>query len=142
MAQLDPNIQLLSHIRLSLFRGESLKACLREFCREKGGNIANDIASLLVSYQQNKKMYDFVHTTTVERGLMLDLIWRGLHGDSIIMQVAELENELEKKAHIKIDQFIKLLPIKVLLVVMLFHFPALLILGFLPIINQLLGVLQ
>ena len=142
MAELDPNIQLLAHIRLSLSRGESLKSCLSQFCKHDQRKIGQHIASLMISHQQNKEMYDFVHTSSMERSLVLDLVWRGLKGESIYQHLKGLEQELETRAHAKLDQFIKTLPIKVLLVVMLFHFPALVILSLLPIVDKIMEAVK
>ena len=140
MVQLDPNLQLLAHIRLSIVRGISLKAAIQEFCRQHKAKISYDLTSLLISHQQNKAQYDLFDTVSDERSLVLDVIWRGLRGESIIQYLPQLESELETRAYNKLDAFFKILPIKVLLVVVFFHFPALLIISLLPIMNQILEV--
>ena len=140
MVELDPNLQLLAHVRLSIIRGISLKAAIQEFCKQYRTKISQDLASLLISLQQNKAQYDLFDTVSDERNLVLDVVWRGLRGESIIHYLPQLESELEARAYSKLDTFFKLLPIKVLLVVVFFHFPALLIISLLPIMNQILEV--
>lgn len=142
MVGLDPNLKLLGYIRLSLARGQSLKASISRYCTDNTGRLAKQLAGLLISYQQNKTEYGLLDTVSQERRLVLDIIWRGLKGETILKHLPQLEFELELKSHERLDHFLKTLPIKVLLVVILFHFPALLILSLIPILNQLLEVTQ
>ena len=140
MVELDPNLQFLAHLRLSIARGESLKATINDYCRFSRNKMGQHLSNLLISHHQNKPRYDLFDTVSEERALVMDLVWRGLKGESIVTYLPELESELELRAYERLDAFLKKLPIKVLLVVVFFHFPALLIVSLLPIMNIIMEV--
>jgi hypothetical protein len=138
---LDSNLNFLVQFRHSITRGEGMKAFLIRFASENHGPLSHQIAALLIAYQQRKENYDNINES-LERKLVLDLAWRCLKGEPVGHYLYDLERELEISLENKLELFIKALPIKVLLAVIFFQFPALIILAMLPVFHQILEVVK
>lgn len=142
MKSISSNLDFLVELRLSLARGDSFKSFMIFYCKEHTNSLAKQLSALLLSYQQNKPIYEFVSNNSPERELVLDLVWRALNGEPVLKHFSSLEDELICRAHTELDEKIKKLPIKVLLIVVFFHFPALLILALLPLLHEFIGALK
>lgn len=121
-------------LRLALECGDSVRVALkRERMRTPFDTLIHDFVFCVDQRGDLEKLFD--HLGTYERALF-ELIRAGLSGNKIYERVLEYEKELTAKCLDEIQKEIDLLPFKLMVPVLLFQFPAYLLLILGPIIQK------
>jgi len=135
MEGISPTLKLAMAVRQSLECGESVRNAVREYLMKNQDNAGRELSAWLAwqGGDQNQRT-----VRSPQRKVLFDLISRGLGGESILSQLAQLEEELSESAKIELERFSAALPLKALIPLLLLQFPALLILLFGPLLRQML----
>ncbi len=139
MENINPTIRLLLSVKLALERGESLRQGLRTYLLQGyGGDLPVLVAELLALKDQGLSITHLKHSlqSPYQRSL-IDIIERGLMGEAILPTLASLEPEIFQACMDELDQSTILLPMKALIPLLLFQFPAIAILFLSPLFAQL-----
>ncbi|MCB0412889.1 MAG: hypothetical protein KDD50_01055 [Bdellovibrionales bacterium] len=139
LENLAPPLVLLYEIKLSLARGDSIHSCLKHYFSENHDEYSNLVLKwyhlrerdVELSYQLLKSI------KSPYRRALLDLIEISLIGGSIFDYIEALEREILSACHSEIKEYLDILPLKTLLPLLLFQFPAYLLLMIGPMMNSL-----
>jgi hypothetical protein len=162
MESMTPSLRLIVCLRRSLERGESLRSGLRTFVQADDSPFAKHLAHWLVerTTRQNAEVLKpqsmpsappqtkspppqrvLPPLTPAERQLMA-VVERGMRGEPVAANLRELETEIVERCEAQMEAFIEILPLKALIPLMLFIFPAYLMLLLGPAVEQLLHSLR
>lgn len=140
MENLAPPLDLLLNIKMKLSNGESLRMALQNYLSEENEAFRKTTTSWLYFKTHNDleaiRIYQSIKSPY--RKILLDILWTGLQGNSILIRLEELEKDLVQACKMEIEKKIQVLPIKVLIPLLLFQFPAFLILLLGPIFRNFL----
>jgi hypothetical protein len=140
MEGLAPPLELLIVVKSALECGESVRTGIKKFLTSNQSEFAQIVSRWLFAMDQNAKPQDIVKSlSSSHRQALLRVLEQGLRGQTIMGLLVELEKEINDACAREIEQFIALLPIKLLVPLLLFQFPAYLILLLGPLIKQFLG---
>lgn len=139
MESLAPPLQLTLLVRTSIECGESVRIGIFKYIQCEQGEYVNQLRSWLVLYDQGAEEKSLKLVRGIKspyRRAVIDVLTQGLKGRSIYKNLIELEQEIKSAAERELAEYISLLPIKLLLPLLLFQFPAYLILILGPLIRQ------
>ncbi|GIL17097.1 MAG: hypothetical protein BroJett040_08480 [Oligoflexia bacterium] len=140
MEGLAPTLKFVLGLRLGLERGDSLRAALQRYLQCHSDDFTKKLSQFLSLRDQNRLDSNFfAKISSPYRRAVLQLVDRGLAGDSILQQVKILEIEIHEVCSAELDAFVAQLPFKVLLPLVLFVFPAFMILLLGPLVLSLLA---
>jgi hypothetical protein len=137
MEDLAPPLQLVLHLRAAIENGESVRAGLKQYLRSSQSDYASQVGKWFFKYE-NEETSSFEEIRGIYRRGVLRLAERGLRGETIYPVLCEMEMELIEVSRVEIEKFVQLLPVKLLLPLMLFQFPAYMILILGPLIKNFL----
>lgn len=144
MEGLAPPLQLIHHLRYCLEGGESTRSALISYLDSENDDFVKGLKTWFVAFQVGRDL-DLTHAhwmTSPHRKVLLDLIRIGLEGQPIYSHLCELEQEVLAACKDEIEEYLNILPMKVLVVLLLFQFPAFLLLLFGPLLHSLLIEIQ
>ncbi len=142
MEGLAPPLELLITVKSSLECGESVRTGILKYISTSRSEFAQTVSRWLFALDQNGKHLDIVKLIkSSHRQSILNVLEQGLRGQSIMFVLTELEKEMNDACKREMEQYIALLPIKLLIPLLLFQFPAYLILILGPLIKNFLGAL-
>lgn len=141
MESLNPSLRLIIQVREFLDRGDSIRACLREFARTDASPFANELGTWLF-HRENGRPYVVSEKRTMAEKFLFRLIDRGLNGEPIAGPLKELQDEVVEQCELQIEEFIALLPLKSLIPLLIFIFPAFMMLLLGPLAESLLTQLR
>ncbi len=142
MENLNPTLHLLLCARRALEKNQVVRIGIDRFLHESRSPFATTVAHWLSSLQ--KSQTDPIHRLRINplQKALLNLLQRGLKGESIYQQLVSLEEEVLEACQIEIQAFLLKLPVLMLIPMLLFQFPAFMILLFGPIVGQILTALN
>jgi hypothetical protein len=141
MENLAPTLEWIMRIRLKVETGSGVLSALKETLLSYSDELSADMRKLVIDVEMGSKKFEnnqVLQLNPYRRNLFL-LLARGIQGEPILNHLRELENETLFACEQEVEKFLAQLPIKVLVVVLLFQFPAFLILMLAPLITHLLG---
>lgn len=142
MENLAPPLALLLSVKRALIQGLPVKFGVEEYIKNESSNNFAVITwyNLIKMDRDLANVYKSEKTTS--RRVTLQLIEKGLRGEAIYSSLCQLERELIDMSYAEINSFSQKLPFTTLIPLLLLQFPALLILLFGPLLQNLFHSLQ
>ncbi len=139
MENLAPPLVCLLELQSALSNGESIRTGLGKYINQSQDEFAVLSKKFLFAWDKGQNWGRIINVEKSSyRRILLELIASGLAGLSIQNQLKEIQIEIERGMDLEIKRHIELLPLKMMIPLLLFQFPAFLLLLFGPILNQLL----
>lgn len=137
MEGLNPALKLCMELRRSIECGESLRLGLRKFASEdqEFGKICRQWLERRDRGGDHMQLLSEIKSA--HRRALLILLERGLLGEPVQAALASLEGELERACLEEIDRHLALLPFRLMIPLLLFMFPAMMILILSPLMDLL-----
>lgn len=135
MEDIAPLLQFVIQIRLKMEQGESLRTAIKCFVQEHQTDFHPQLLQLLAQGEVKTQISSPLRST------LYALLARGLAGESILPALSSLEREIKENCEDQIQKFVGALPIRLLIPLLLFQFPAFLILLLGPLVSNLVDSL-
>lgn len=142
MVGLSPCQALIHEVLLHMDSGQSLSFALRSSMSKLPAEIGVQVSRLLILHQTNAESVYHPQEMAPLRAVLFEILWSGLNGASVVQKLEELLPEAERLAHMDLQNFVSRTPIYSMLIVLLFFFPAFLILTLGPLVFEMLEVLK
>ncbi len=143
MENLAPPLVCLLELQSALANGESIRIGLTRYIHQSQGEFATLAKKFLFAWDKGQNWGRIINEEKSSyRRILLELVASGLSGISIQNQLKEIQIEIERGMDLEIKRHVELLPLKMMIPLLLFQFPAFLLLLFGPILNQLLTELS
>ncbi|WII72732.1 hypothetical protein QJS83_02465 [Bdellovibrio sp. 22V] len=137
MEGLAPPLELLLSIKRSIEKGQSVKQGVLSYVKKNRGEFPAQVTQWLALLQQGQDPRECVQgISSLHRRTLLQILERGLRGESIYNVLLRLEEELIESCHEEITNKIAQLPFLLLIPLLLFQFPAFLMLLFGPLLKN------
>ncbi len=137
MEGVAPPLELLLCVKRSMEKGQSIKTGILDYVKRSPDNFATSVARWLSLLQQGQDPRAVVQSlTSVHRKTLLHILERGLKGESIHAILLQLEEEMVEACHEEITNKLAKLPFIMLIPLLLFQFPAFLMLLFGPLLQN------
>lgn len=138
MEDLSPTLQLLINVREALERGESVRTGISDFVETDRSDL-----KLFLLTKTPESAASFVGRAMKEtEKSLLQVLQRGLAGESILPMLRELEIDLIERSEAEIEEFTQKLGLRSLLPLLLLVFPGYLVLLLGPTLERLLISLE
>ncbi|MBL7668943.1 MAG: hypothetical protein JNM39_00535 [Bdellovibrionaceae bacterium] len=139
MEGLAPPLELSSEVKRAIEKGLTAKQGVLNFIRKNQNEFSKQVIRWLNLIEQGQKT-DKILTVlkSTHRRCLLQLLERGIRGESIYQQLLTLEGETILACQEEQARFLARLPFLLLVPLLFFLFPAYLILLFGPLLNQFL----
>lgn len=141
MEGLTPSLRFVLVLRENLERGDSVRNAVRDFVHNYPSRFAEKVSIWMVERENGKNLVSELEMQPSER-FLIRVIDRGLNGEAIIATLRELEIEIIERCESQSEEFLELLPVKTLMPLLLFIFPAYLILLLGPLVERLVQSLN
>jgi hypothetical protein len=140
MESLAPPVKLILQLRFSIEKGESVRNAIQEYLQMNEDEFSIKISSCLILSSQGRSIDHILSSekSSVRKGVLL-LVQKGLKGEPIYTQLLALEQESIEQMNQEIESYLAVLPFKMMIPVLLFQFPAFLILLFGPLLKTFLS---
>lgn len=137
MEGLAPPLELLICVKRAVETGQSVKQGIVIYLKKGRGEFPAVVAHWLALLQQGKETRECMQSIkSLHRRTLLQILERGLAGESIYNVLARLEEELLEACHDEINTKLAQLPLIILVPLLLFQFPAFLLLLFGPLVQN------
>lgn len=137
MEGLAPPLELLLCVKRSIEKGQSVKTGVLNYIGRSNGEFAVVVTRWLGLLQQGQDPQACLHAIlSMHRRTLLHVLERGLRGESIHAVLLQLEGEIVEACHEEITNKIAKLPLVMLIPLLLFQFPAFLMLLFGPLLHN------
>lgn len=137
MEGLAPPLQLLWEVKRAMERGQSVKQGVLGFVRGGDGEFSAQVAQWLALLQQGQETRACLEgVSSLHRRTLLQVLERGLRGESIYSTLQQLESEIIEACEDEISRKVARLPFLLLGPLLLFQFPAFLLLLFGPLLQN------
>lgn len=140
MENLAPPLELLMEVRFGLEKGQSLKKTLLLYTEARPEDPwRQDVRLWMQLLEMGRSPQDVLARISFVRRQCLEILYQGLKGESIYQQVCVLEEEVFEATKLEIEEFVSLLPMKSLIPLLFFQFPAFLALLIGPFLTSFLS---
>ncbi len=140
LESIAPPLDLIFQIRMGLESGESVRTLVHRYITRTQNPFARQIARWMLCRDQGScRDWVFQEISSPYRRALLDIVERGLSGESIRDQIIELEDEVFYACGLEMDQRLAKIPFLMLIPLVLLMFPSLLALILGPFLGQLLS---
>jgi hypothetical protein len=137
MEGLAPPLELLFCVKYSIEQGRSVKAGVLSYTAKTNDEFASVVTRWLGGFQQGiNNVHVVSELSSLHRRVLLQVLERGLRGESIYGPLCQLEEELIEACREEIVLKIAKLPFYMMIPLLLFQFPAFLILLFGPLLQN------
>ncbi|KYG68878.1 hypothetical protein AZI87_06525 [Bdellovibrio bacteriovorus] len=137
MEGLAPPLELLSSVKRAIEKGQSVKQGVLQYIKKHEGEFPLIVTQWLALLQQGQDPKACVQAiSSLHRRTLLQILERGLHGEAIHGVLIRLEEELIEACHEEITNKIARLPFIMLVPLLIFQFPAFLMLLFGPLLQN------
>ncbi len=137
MDGLAPPLVLLDCVKRSIEKGQSVKVGILAYLKKSNHGFSVVVTQWLGLLQQGKDTAPLIQTIgSIHRRTLLHVLERGLRGESVYNVLIQLEEELIEACHEEINKRLAMLPLIMLVPLLLFQFPAFLILLFAPLMQN------
>lgn len=125
MENLAPPLELLMDVRFGLEKGQSLKKTLLHYIEAQPEDPWRQQLGLWLKFQElGRPTQQIFSQMTLMRRQCLEVIEIGLRGEPIYQQICSLEEEAFEATKLEIEEFVSMLPMKSLIPLLFFQFPA------------------
>lgn len=125
MENLAPPLELLMDVRFGLEKGMSLKKTLLAYIEVAPQDPWRQQLRLWLQFLElGRPTFEILNNMTFVRRQCLEVLEMGLRGEPIYQQVCNLEEEVFETTKLEIEEFIAILPMKSLIPLLFFQFPA------------------
>ena len=132
-----PLMHTVRALRWRISTGLSMREALRLHLESSTSMLAHDLREWWALKAHDRNPPPPPTFSSPLRRAVLDVIERGLDGQPSLEHLHSLEEEVERAAQHELDEHVNSLPFKVLLPLLLFQFPAFLILLLGPLLREL-----
>jgi hypothetical protein len=137
MEGVAPPLSLLLCVKRSLEKGQPTKTGVLNYLKRYQGEYPEQVGRWLALLQQGKDTHGLIkEISSPHRQVILQLLERGLRGEAIYNVVVSLEDELIEACQEEISTKLARLPFLLLIPLLLFQFPAFLLLLFGPLLQN------
>lgn len=137
MEGLAPPLELLLSVKRSIESGQPPKNGIHYYLRRHQGDFPVFVTQWLGLLQQGKSTQDLLRELKSQhRQVLLQLLERGLRGEAIYNMICNLEEEILESCHEELANKLAQLPFQLLIPLLLFQFPAFLVLLFGPLLKN------
>ena len=137
MENLAPALECALEIQASIAAGETVREGINKFARDFPGDLSQRLQSFLFQIDQNRGeqfLVELAHTP-LQRSLF-QLILRSCRGESVGPPLADLTAEMQLASQAQMEEFVQTLPVRMMIPVLLFQFPAFLTLLIGPLLIE------
>lgn len=141
MEGLAPPMRCLIEIQTAIANGESVRSGVLRYVQlaSPTDEFAESTRAFLFSWDQGRDWRAVIKKIkSAHRRSLLDVIAIGLGGHSIASHLESLRSEIAEACHLEIQNHLEMLPLKMLMPLLLFQFPAFLLLLFGPLLRHLI----
>jgi hypothetical protein len=145
MEGLSPSLKCLIDVQAAIANGETARTGVNRYVggTEADPDFANVLRNFLFSFDQGRDWrLDVGKQKSPYRRALIEAIACGMSGQSISAHLQCLREEVESASEMEIREHIELLPLKMLIPLLLFQFPAFLLLLFGPLLRHLIEELN
>lgn len=137
MEGLAPPLALLLCVKRAIEKGQSVKQGILLYIKKERGEFVTTVTLWLGLLQQGQDPKDAIQRlSSPHRRTLLQVLERGLRGESIHTVLVRLEEELVEACNEELTNKIAQLPFIMLIPLLLFQFPAFLLLLFGPLLQN------
>lgn len=137
MENIAPPLALLLRVKRSLEKGQPVRQGVLNYIRQGGDEFAGVVTQWLGLIHQGKETRDLVQSIpSLHRRVLLQILERGLCGEPVYNTLLQLENEFVEACQDELSDRIARLPFILLIPLLLFQFPAFLMLLFGPLLQN------
>lgn len=137
MDHIAPPLQLIAHVKRSIETGHSVRNGVLGFVRGERSSFAKDVSKWLANLDQGLSTTTTLSTlSSPYRRSLLELLERGMRGESIYVYLCQLEQETIEACQDEINRKLAKLPFLLLGPLLLMQFPAFLMLLFGPLLDN------
>ena len=142
MVSLAPPLQAVLEIQLHLESGQSVAEAIRSYVKTlPEESFAKELGFFLFTEERGGD-FEIQKLKSPYRKHLIELLKRGLQGEPILEGLEELEKDLIEAAKQELEIHLQKLPFLCLIPLLLFEFPALLLLLIGPLLSHLFLVFQ
>ena len=140
MENIAPPLELLMEVRFGLEKGVSLRKTLQGYIEAQPADPWRQQLRLWLQFlEMGRPTTEIMASLTFVRRQCLEILEMGLRGEPIYQQICGLEEEVFEAAKLEIEEFVSTLPIKSLVPLLFFQFPAFLALLIGPFLASFLA---
>jgi hypothetical protein len=142
---LSPPLRCLIEMQSCIQNGETVRTGLKRFLQSSDPKDAftRDVRAFLFAWEQGHDWRACVtRTTSPHRKALLEVAACGLAGQSVLPHLESLRTEIAAACDLEIQAHLEMLPLKMLVPLLLFQFPAFLLLLFGPLLRHLIEELN
>lgn len=137
MEGIAPPVELLICVKRSIEKGQSVRQGILNYIKKGRGEFPIVVTRWLGLFQQGQDTRECIQgVASFYRRTLLQILERGLNGESIHPVLLRLEDEIVEACHEEIATKISQLPFLMLIPLLLFQFPAFLMLLFGPLLQN------
>ncbi len=139
MEAVAPPLRLLQTVRYAMESGESLRSGLRSYLELRPDEFAPTVSAWLILIERGCCTGDLLQKIeSPARAQLLRIFERGLQGESVLITLSAMDEEVQEQGIIEIETFLGQLPFRMLLPLLFFLFPAFLLLLLGPLLFRVL----
>lgn len=137
MEGVAPPLELLLAVKRTLEKGQPAKHGVHLYLKRYEGEFPAQVAQWLALLQQGKETQVLISgLSSQHRQVLLQLLERGMRGEAIYNILLNLEEEILEACHEELTNKLARLPFILLVPLLLFQFPAFLLLLFGPLLKN------
>ncbi len=139
MENISPTLNLILEVKSSLEAGLSVRSGVLKFLNSPQTSFHIDVTQWFhqIEHQQNNN--NLLNKLPLYRRTLLIVLEKGLRGIPILHTLDQLEKEVILACETEMEDYVKSLPLKMMIPLLLFLFPAYLILLFGPFLEMILS---
>jgi len=141
----SPPLKCLIEMHSSIQNGEAIRAGIFRYLQNatKRDEFASQVRSFLFLWEQGRDWRTLLgQIKSPYRRALIEIVANGLQGQSILSQIEDLRAEIVSACDLEIRHHIEMMPLKMLVPLLIFQFPAFLVLMFGPLLRNLLQELH
>ncbi len=137
MESIAPPLKLLLSVKKALEKGQSTRQGLLIYLKSDQDHFSEKVTKWYALFQQGLSTSEIIRQiSSPHRRILLQLLQRGLAGESIYNPLCQLEIEIVEACHEEIACKMAQLPLVLLVPLLLLQFPAILMLLFGPLLQN------
>ena len=138
MESMNPLLHLLIQVRLGIERGEPLRGVLKSYVAQYSHEMTLSLIEWVMCLEQGRvPVVELQGWKTAHRRAFLQTLSRGARGESILPALINLEQDIFAACEEELERRSTLLPMQCLVPLLLFQFPALMMVILGPLLSQL-----
>jgi len=140
MDTLAPPLRLVQTLRYTLESGESLRAGLRHYLGQAPDDFTLQVQAWWQLIERGCATEELLsRIRSPYRRQLFQVVEKGLRGESVLTALCSLDEEMQEQANLELERFLGQLPLRMLLPLLFFLFPAFLLLLLGPIFMQVMS---